>query len=381
MTKLFLFLIFLSYTPYSFGEDLDLRYSTKCSNQNTEAIVSFVGDILIHQYLYLDVVEETKHFDQIWKLINPLFEKADFSLGNLEGPAALGIDQNGNDHGDIGFVYDGEVYSGTHFIFNYHPRIFLDLKKSGFDLLTMANNHALDRKSIGVDKTILASRTAGLPTVGTRLPNGPDGDFSKIVSVKNMKLAFVGCSEVMNEPDHLKQVLNCEDTQKVSLIIKELASRSDVDGVVVLTHWGVEYSHTPTIYQKEVAKKFLDAGAIAVVGSHPHVLQPWEKYITKNGRETLIIYSLGNFVAGQGGLARKTGTVAYMGLSKSENQKAKIFGVGYTPTYRVDTHLIPIGTNNSIDSKDVLNHVKGMYGTKARVEPDGNLKTVMCRKP
>lgn len=383
MKKLLLSLLTLSLIQISNADEsnstseLDLNYSTTCTNENTEAIVSFVGDILIHQYLYKDVAEESKHFDQIWKLTNPLFQKADFSVGNLEGPAALGIDRDGIDHGDIGFVYDGEVYSGTNFLFNYHPRIFSDLKNSGFDLLTSANNHALDRKSIGVDKTILSSRASGIPTVGTRLSYELNADFYKIVSVKNMKLAFLGCSEVMNEPDSKGQVLNCENTLEVLQNIKKLKSRPEVDGVIILTHWGVEYSHTPTKYQKEVAKRFLDAGAIAVVGSHPHVLQPWEKYVTRDGRETLIIYSLGNFVAGQGGLERKTGTVAYMGLSKNENQKAKIFGVGYTPTYRIDTHLVPIGSK---DSQDVLNHTKLMYGSKARIEPDGNLRSVICQK-
>jgi hypothetical protein len=67
--------------------------------------------------------------------------------------------------------------------------------------------------------------------------------------------------------------------------------------------------------------------------------------------------------------------VAYLGLSKNGNQKAKIFGVGYTPTYRVDAKVFPVGKGDSID---VLNHVASMYGTKARVEPTGSLLPVMC---
>lgn len=354
--------------------NLDLAFTTACDSHNQQAVISFVGDILIHKALYQAVVSETKHFNQIWKKTDSLIQKADFSVANLEGPAALGIDKNGKDKGDIGFVYDDDVYSGTNYIFNYHPRILSDLKDSGIDLVTSANNHSTDRFSIGIDKTISAARSISFPTVGTRKSDEPNGEYFKIVPVKNMRVAFVGCTEYINIPDNDNQVLFCEN-EKIFKIIKEVSSRPDVDALVVLPHWGVEYSHVPREYQKEYARRYLDAGAIAVMGSHPHVLQPWEKYTTKDGRETLILYSLGNFVASQEGLDRQAGSVVYIGISKSGPQKAKIYGVAYTPTYRVGTSINPIGKN---DSPEVLNHVSSMYGTRARVEPTASLLPVMC---
>ena len=353
---------------------LELSFLTKCNTSNQQITLSFVGDILIHKALYQAVVSETKHFTQLWKKTEPLFLKADFSIGNLEGPAALGIDKTGRDKGDIGFVYDGEVYSGTDYIFNYHPRIFSDLKDSGFDLLTMANNHALDRFGIGIDKSIKAARVVGIPTVGTKSSDEPNSDFFKIINIKNIRVAFIGCTEFVNLSENVAQVLFCETDYMIKLI-KDLSSRSDVDAVIVLPHWGVEYSTEPKEYQKEYGHNFLEAGATAVVGSHPHVLEPWEKYITKNGRETLIIYSLGNFVAGQSGLEKQTGTVAYIGLSKDKLNKAKIYGVAYTPTFRVGNSIMPIGKN---DSQEVLNHVYEMYGHKARLEPNGNINETFC---
>ena len=145
---------------------------------------------------------------------------------------------------------------------------------------------------------------------------------------------------------------------------------------MVLPHWGVEYQHTPTGTQKTWARRYLEAGAVAVVGSHPHVLQPWEKYVTSDGREGFILYSLGNFVAGQAGLARKTGPVAYIGLAKNGG-KARIFGVGYTPTRRDGAVLYPVGSNGPAD---VLSHVAGMYGTKRRIEPGAPLLDALCAK-
>lgn len=355
---------------------LDLKYSTPCDPKNQQAVISFVGDILIHKALYQAVISDTKHFDQIWKKTESLIQKADFSVGNLEGPVALGIDKNGRDRGDVGFIYDDEVYSGTNYIFNYHPRIYSDLKKSGFDLLTMANNHSMDRLSIGIDKTISAARLVNFPIVGTRKSDEAAGEYYKIVPVKNMQVAFVGCTEYINIPDNNDQVLFCE-TYKMFKTIKDVANRPDVDALIVLPHWGVEYSPMPRDYQKFYAKKYLDAGAIAVIGSHPHVLQPWEKYTTKNGRETLIIYSLGNFVANQTGLERQTGTVAYMGISKSGEQKAKIFNVAYTPTYREGLSIRPVGKLDS--TAGIIKHVTSMYGTLGFLEPAENVYSKMCQ--
>lgn len=355
---------------------LDLNYSTVCNNSEEEAVLSFAGDIIIHKELYLSVVLGSRRFDQLWKKTEPLIKKADYSVANLEGPAAMGIDSNGNNKGDIGFVYDGDVYSGTNYVFNFHPRLLIDLQTSGFDLLTLANNHSTDRFSIGIDRTILSARAIGLSTAGTRKSDEAKGEYFKISRIKNMNVAFISCTEYINIPDHDNQVLFCED-QKIFKLIKEITDNPVVDALVILPHWGVEYSPLPRDYQKEYARRYLEAGAIAVIGSHPHVLQPWEKYTTKNGRETFILYSMGNFVAGQSTLATKTGVVAYLGLSKKANHKATIYGVAYTPVYNQIPSTVPVGKS---DHLEVINHVISMFGNKKRIEPDQALSETMCGK-
>jgi hypothetical protein len=374
MSKLLLLLLFS--TTVCAGTR-DLTFSTKCGKEADNAILSFLGDILIHKPLYLSVIKGSQHFNQIWKKTEGLLNKADFSVANLEGPAAIGIDRAGHDHGDIGFVYDDQVYSGTNLVFNYHPRVLSDLLVSGIDLITSANNHVMDRLSIGIDKTIIAARLAGIPTVGTRKSDEANGEFYKIVTVKNMHIAFIGCTEVTNDPDLKNQVLMCEG-KEIFNIIKIVSARSDVDALVVLPHWGVEYSNEPKDYQREYAHRYIEAGALAVVGSHPHVLQPWEKYIDGKGREALIIYSLGNFVAEQAGLERQTGAITYMGITKKIGQKAHIFGNAYTPTYRVDQEILPVSKSNF---PEALAHAESMYGVKARVEPLDELKNVICSIP
>ncbi len=299
-------------------------------------------------------------------------------MGNLEGPAALGIDTEGRDHGDVGFTYDLKIYSGTNFSFNFHPRILGDLKKSGYDLLTGANNHALDRGFLGIDRTLEAAESVGIPMVGPRHSQDHAGVFYKIAEVNGLRIGFVACTEMTNQgPDRKSQLLYCyRDSEKIKALIGQLRSNLGADAVIVLPHWGQEYKSRPNDSQKKYARLFLEAGALAVIGSHPHVVQPWEKYVTSDGRETLILYSLGNFLAFQAGLEKKAGLVAYLGLVKSDSSGAQISGVAYTPTYRDGYEVFPLSFSKS--SKDQRAHFTLNFGSLNVVEPSEALTSKLC---
>ncbi len=113
--------------------------------------------------------------------------------------------------------------------------------------------------------------------------------------------------------------------------ITALKNRNDIDAVIVTPHWGVEYQHTPQQAEKNLAHAMLEAGATAVLGNHPHVIQPWEKFKTQDGREGFVIYSLGNFVSGQSGNAKTTSIILNLGLTKGADGKTTINGVRYVP--------------------------------------------------
>ncbi|WP_413575837.1 CapA family protein [Bdellovibrio sp. HCB290] len=358
-----------------FAQGRDLNFSGKCESNLPFAAISFVGDVLIHKMLYQAVVRETKDFSQIWRAVNPLFAKAHYSVANLEGPAAMGIDAQGRDWGDVGFIYDDRVYSGTNFLFNYHPRILDNLKNSGIDLLTLANNHSLDRGSVGIDRTLTAARNSGMPTIGVRHSQERNAGYAKVISIRGINVAFVGCTESTNgRSDSKGQVLNCFKPETVSLI-KTLSNRSDVDAVIVYPHWGEEYKQTPNSRQVDGAKRFLDAGATAVIGSHPHVLQPWDKYVTKDGRETFIVYSLGNFVAGQKDVERRASAVMYLGLTKNDQGKTLISGVAYTPTVRNGTKIQPVGSGGD---RAVLSYLSRHYGSQRFLDVSESLGLKLC---
>lgn len=361
----------------SFAGPRDLSFSASC-NPSSAAVLSFSGDILIHNDLYTTVMKSrSQDFSQLWQKTNVLISKADFSVANLEGPAGLGVDKNGRDNGDVGFTYDLNIYSGTKFSFNYHPRILQDLKNSGYDLLTTANNHALDRSSLGIDRTLEGAAQVGIPTVGTRHSQDRNGSYYQVATIKGLNVAFIACTEMTNGiSDRKDQVLYCyKHGEKIKTLITQLKQQSSIDAIIVLPHWGVEYEALPEKNQTSYARKFLEAGATAVIGSHPHVLQPWEKYVTSDGRETLILYSLGNFLAFQAGMEKKTGVVAYLGLSKNGGV-TQISGVAYAPTYRDGYEVFPL--NNSGLSKDMLSHYDANFGLSSRVQTQESLETKIC---
>ncbi len=331
-----------------------------CRRPSSETIrISFVGDILIHDALYQKVFEsKTKDFAQIWSKVIPFFEKADFSYGNLEGPIAIGINKKKEDLGDVGFTYDKIVYSGTDFLFNYHPRLIDDLKKSGIDIVSTANNHTFDRGPIGADKTIVALNEKKMAYVGTRKAKSQD-PFYTVTRIKNFNIAWIACTEFINGfKDRFSQILFCFDQSKqITDLISDLKNRKDIDAVIVTPHWGIEYKHEPTVNQEKYAEIFLEAGATAIMGSHPHVLQPVKKYVTKDSRETFISYSLGNFAAYQKDIDRKVSAVIYLDFSKDADSKVWISSYSYEPLLRTGLEIFPARLN-----KEAVLHIEQYLG-------------------
>lgn len=336
-----------------------ISFNSNATTATNKIVIGFTGDILIHEDLYRKVIAEKKNdFSILWNKTQSLIEKADITYANMEGPTALGINNKLQNTGDKGFIYDGELYSGTNYLFNYHPQLIEDLKRTGFDIVSTANNHSLDRGAIGIDKTIEELKKRDLLFVGTRLAKSADS-FYKIIEKNNIRLAWISCTELLNGfKDKQNQLLRCyEQSNEIVRLIKEIKENNKAHAIIITPHWGVEYQHQPHPDQQKYAHLFLEAGANLIIGSHPHVLQPVEKYITKDQRETFIAYSLGNFVAYQKTLDRQASAFIYIELSVDQNQKSWISNYSYAPTVRSKKEIIP-----AAERKDVVSHVEKYLG-------------------
>ena len=149
----------------------------------------------------------------------------------------------------------------------------------------------------------------------------------------------------------------------------------------MLPHWGRESRDRQDQSQEILAKRWLDEGATIVAGSHPHVLQPMEKYITADARETFIIYSLGNFTTFHYDFRQKASMVLFLSLEKNAQGEVKINGVKYLPLFirnrtgnLMDVEVHPIFPdsrfrgNGYAESVDAINHIYEMMGSENAIE-------------
>ncbi len=350
-----------------------LSFGAACT-PGTRITIGAVGDLLLHAPLQKQAVAHADHFRSLWAPVADLLARADTTYANHEGPSAKGVNSSGRSVTDPGFVFDNVVYT-SYPQFNYHNTLESDLVASGVDVVSTANNHAMDRRSLGADRTLEALEAAGLPYTGTRRSNG-EGAWYTTTQANGITIGWIACTYSTNGiPDSKHQVLGCwSDESVVKETIQSLRSR--VDAVVVTPHWGEEYTANPSKAQRDLAHRFLDAGATLVLGSHPHVLQPWEKYKTADGRETFVIYSLGNFVSSQTQLARRSTILLYVGLTKTATGIA-INGVRYIPMI--------MNTRNGVKGVEAIDRAGGsadarrlitnMFGTENLADPAAQLAT------
>jgi hypothetical protein len=343
-----------------------LKFTDAC-RAGTQITIAAVGDVLLHSPLQVQAYGSPEGHHSLWKHVEPLLARADLTYGNLEGPCADGVTTSGEAR-DPGEHFDNHVYS-SYPQFNYHPSLIGALVSTGFDVVSTANNHAMDRRALGADRTIANLKKAGLPFAGTRPSNDDSASWYTVTEAKGVKVAWVACSFSTNGiPDTKHQVLHCyEDKATLLATIRSLKTRDGIDAVVVTPHWGIEYNHTPEAQEKGLAHELLDAGALVVLGGHPHVVQPWEKYTTRDGREGFVIYSLGNFVSGQSGTDKRSSLILYVGLTKGSDGKVAVNGVRHMPlTMGASPYTVQLGSG---DSLALTNRILGSWNKLEATEP------------
>jgi len=348
--------------------------------------IAAVGDVLLHRPLQRRGYSATDGFKGLWRAAEPIFRAADIAYANLEGPVAPGITRGFNQTADPGPVFDDRVYS-SYPMFNYHPRVIGDLKSAGITLVSTANNHAMDRGSRGADLTIQELNRYNMPFMGT-IPAGAPRNFITFTQTDLGPLAWIACSYSTNGiRDPNRQVLHCyNDRAELLGLINRAATRADIAGVIVTPHWGYEYQHKPNPNQKALARDMVAAGATAVIGTHPHVVQPWEFPKRDDGSQALVIYSTGNFVSGQVRLPRRTGALAWIelcrpppsrDLARAVKPHLAVSQAGWVPVLMVRTKNGPELMLAKPDSKGLA---LDAYRLLARHLPKNRISaTIMCQ--
>ena len=247
----------------------------------------FAGDIMGHDtQIHSALVESTGsyNYDTCFSLLKPFIQSADIATANLEvtlaGPEYKGYPQ-----------------------FSSPDELADAIKQAGFDVLITANNHALDRGKAGLERTIHVLDQKGIIHTGTFTnPQERNRKYPLIVEKNNIRLAILnytyGTNGLEVKPPNIVNYINrdriSEDLAKARLAVP--------DFIIVTIHWGKEYERTENQEQSDLAAFILKEGADAVIGSHPHVIQPVVN-VKSNQEDSLsgniIVYSLGNFISNQ----------------------------------------------------------------------------------
>ncbi|MBU2109897.1 CapA family protein [Patescibacteria group bacterium] len=236
----------------------------------------FVGDIMLDRDIENSVVKNGNgDFSFIFEN-SSFLKETDIVFGNLEGPVS-----------DIG------EKRGSEFSFRMDPIVILALKEAGFNVLSVANNHAGDWGREAFNDTFSRLNKADILAVGAGW-NKEDASQVKIIEKNGLKIGFLGFSDI--GPKWLKADDNNSGILLVGDDFMEIIKKasSQVDYLIVSIHFGEEYQKEPSERQKQVAKSAINAGAKIIIGHHPHVVQETERYDSG-----FIVYSLGNFVFDQ----------------------------------------------------------------------------------
>lgn len=287
--------------------------------------LAVVGDIMCHDTNYRDAYNsETKTYDfsHVFSNIADKLSSADLTIGNLETTFA------GSDRGYSGYP-----------TFNTPDALAANLKNLGFDVLSTANNHSLDKGFSGLTRTIEVLDENGISHMGTYTSEESRNEIL-VKDVNGIKIAFLAYTygtngiPVPSGKDFCVNLIN-KDEIKADL---EKAKSLDVDLISVNMHWGNEYRLKSTTEQEELADFLFENGVDIILGSHPHVLEPMERrtITLEDGTEKdgFLIYSLGNFVSGQTKQYTNHSIILNLKITKhGDDGKITIDDITYTPIY------------------------------------------------
>ncbi len=235
-----------------------------------------VGDVLIHESVYKDAENSdgTYNFHKMFTEVESIISKYDLKFCNQEstiGGTALGI----------------SGYPS----FNSPDEIGDEIVNLGFNLISLANNHALDKGMDAIKYSNSYWKTKDVITAGT-YSSMDERDNIKVYEKNGIKYAFLAYTTLSNKAPTNDYILNMYSASKAKKDIESVKDKVDV--IIVSMHWGVEDSNTVSESQKQIAEYLSSLGVNVIIGHHPHVVQE----VTYVG-DTLVIYSLGNFISNQ----------------------------------------------------------------------------------
>ena len=267
---------------------------------------------------------KTFDFTSTFKYVTPIFEEADVVIGNLETlvSKSLPLSKDMN-------RLQGKPYLNS-------PSQWLDaLQDAGFDAFILANNHDCDGGKTGITETLAELDSRGIPNTG--LYDSKDDKHYFIIESNGIKIGVLSYAGYFNK----KNQLLGDDTWMLSMNaqasedVKALKA-AGAEYIIAYSHAGTEYSQVPNERQERFGKILAQAGVDYIIGSHPHVLQPYDE-IKCDGKTIPYMYSMGNFTSAMLKDITKETIILSITLEKDE-RGVTLADQEYYPCYMLDEY-------------------------------------------
>lgn len=297
--------------------------------------VSFlaVGDIMLSRGVH-QAISKKKDPLLPFSQLSSIFSSVDFSFGNFESPI------------------DGTDFAGKsgELTFNTPVSHIEGLVKNKFFVLSLANNHSLDRGEKAVISTKKTLQEKNIHTTGTGA-NLDEAWTPAYATYNDITIAFIAVSYASyNDNGKRKNEFIARMDDEIRLKNAIEAAKKNADYVIVSMHAGVEYKRNPNQMQQAFARKSIDLGADMIIGAHPHWIQTIEEYKGK-----MIFYSLGNFIFDQEwSQDTKEGLMLKISLEKIENTTT-LKNIEYLPVV-IENYSTP-RLANEIEKKKILEKI------------------------
>ncbi len=332
------------------------------------ATIVSIGDTLCHKPLFNAAYDKENNiydFSSMFKYVGEYFENSTINIGNCESPMA------GAERGYSGYP-----------CFNAPEHLAIDLKELGMDIMTTANNHALDKGFSGLSSTLNFLDSAGISHVGTaRTQEEQNAILLKDLNgIKTAFLAFTYGTNGISLPKSKEFCINLIDEDFMLQQIQQ-AKNEGAELIVVSMHWGIEYQTTQNAEQERLAEFLIKNDVDIILGCHPHVLQPMKmlKVQSEDGseKEGLVIYSQGNFFSNQSKVNTQNTAIFNIEVKKDGiTNEVTVQKVTYAPIF---VNIKPRGAEDRYELLD-LNEIIASYESGEQVWTEDMYKLAIKEK-
>lgn len=286
-----------------------------------EITISAIGDILVHSPVYQDAIGTNGYnFVPMFDKVRPYLENSTITVANQET-----------------MIGGKEIGLSSYPSFNSPQEVGDALKDIGVDVVTMANNHTLDRGEKAIQRAIEHWEAIDIMYTGSYKNERDQENIRVLKTEEGVSVAFLSYTYGTNGipiPEGRDFLVNIINKEKIGKEIE--IAQNKADAVILSLHFGNEYERYPNDTQKDLVQFAADQGVHAVIGHHPHVLQPMEWVTGENGNKMFVAYSLGNFLSNQQGLYKRIGGILNFTVSKTvkgNSADIKVHSPAFVPTY------------------------------------------------